>query len=369
MDKLQKIIDELSSDSSVLILSPNRDIYRLISSKIKNVDTVFNLNSCYDLVVLENNLAQGTDLDALWNSLNYNAFLYLDNFKLGLYDSIGRKLNTFIASHTKELVTSRQMVVNSSTPHITENFLIVKCFPKSKQIQFDAQTQTKPLIIATVLRSGGIYNESYVNRLANAVAANLTVPYTFVCLTDVDHTGFNPNVHKSIKFAQNYPKWWGKVELFRKNIFAGHKVVYFDLDTLIIKNIDFVVNYTGSFCGLRDFYHMVSLGSGVMAWDGDNDRLSDIYMDFVPKSKSIMTNYPAGDQQWINEKAKHYLTYIQDYFPKKIVSFKKDCYTPAHKATPAIINYPDDAAIVCFHGSPRMHELNDHPQIQPYWFD
>lgn len=221
---------------------------------------------------------------------------------------------------------------------------------------------TKPLIIATVLKSGGIYDVKYVNCLANAIAKNITIPYSLICLSDVKD-GFNDNVHDVKPLIHGYPKWWSKIELFKPGLFSGSKVVYLDLDTLIINNIDFIGTFNGKFCGLSDFYLMVTLGSGMMMWDGDDLHLNDIYNAFLPNFRSIINNYQYGDQQWINERTKRYLSFIQTHFPSKVVSFKKNCYEKATKS----ITYPIGASIVCFHGSPRIHELEQRPEISKYW--
>lgn len=65
--------------------------------------------------------------------------------------------------------------------------------------------------------------EEYVSKLRNMVARNLTVPYEFVCLTDLPRKG-----------------WWSKLELFKPGRFTG-PVLYLDLDIIITANIDHLV--------------------------------------------------------------------------------------------------------------------------------
>lgn len=358
MTKLQKLLDELPDTSKILALTPNSAIVSLLNHKFNQVDMCLGVDTKYDFVFLDNVLINSINLDSIWNNLSYSATLYIDNFNYSQQNSVNTKCIQFIKKHSKHTVISRQMLVNGST----ETFMIVKCFPESETNKVFSLPNTKPLIIASVLKTGGIYTAEYVNRLANAVNRNITIPYKFVCITDLPQSNFRENVHQTISFAQNYPKWWGKVELFRNNIFANHRVVYLDLDTLIIDNIDFLYSYTGVFAGLRDFYHMVSLGSGLMCWDGDDKRLNEIYNRFLPNAQSNMTNNPSGDQQWINAITKNYLQYIQDFYPNKILSFKKDCYKNNE------VSFPDKAAIICFHGSPRMHELESNVKIKTHWY-
>jgi hypothetical protein len=360
MSKLRSLILETGTDKNILCLSDDREIRARLLSKFTNVDDKFNPEKGYDFVVIDNQIAKNMNLELLWNALNYSAVIYITNFVFGAFGAPYQQLNSFLKLKQRQLITSRQMTVPNQG---VENFLIVKCFPIDKQKQQEVINSMKPLVVVTVLRSGGIYTPEYVNNLANSVAKNLTVPYTFYCLTDVASDQFSSKVHKVVKLMYDFPKWWPKIEMFRRGLFAGKKVFYLDLDTLVINNIDFIASYNGSFCGLRDFYHMVSLGSGVMAWDGDNERLSCIYNDFLKNPNSVMNNNNFGDQQWINEKTKDFLGFIQDSFPNKIVSFKKDCFDRVKN----VVTYPQDASIVCFHGPPRVHEMKDYKEIRPYW--
>jgi len=215
---------------------------------------------------------------------------------------------------------------------------------------------SKKITIACVLKTGGIYDFKYVNALANAVARNVTIPYQFTCITN-DDTNFNTNVHKIIKFKHDFPKWWGKIELFRPHIFESEQVFFLDLDTVIIKNIDEIISYSGRFCGLRDFYKIVSLGSGLLSWQPKHHH--SIYNNFLPKSRYIMNNTPEGDQRWIDDQVNK-KDYFQDIFGKKIVSWKKHCIKNNK------IFIPDEASIICFHGKPKPHEIQ-HETIVSNW--
>jgi hypothetical protein len=64
------------------------------------------------------------------------------------------------------------------------------------------------------------------------VARNLTVPHRFVCLTDVTDV-----TCERIALTTDWPGFYAKLELFRPGLFHG-PVLYFDLDTVIHRNID-----------------------------------------------------------------------------------------------------------------------------------
>jgi hypothetical protein len=213
---------------------------------------------------------------------------------------------------------------------------------------------SSPKIIACVLRSGGIYDIPYVNKLANAVARNTTVPYRFVCLTDIIYVRqsqhlFNRNVHETVDLLHGYPGWWSKIELFRDDLFPDHQWLFFDLDTVIISNIDSILNHPHDFTALEDFYRDGNLGSGVLAWrQGDYGH---IYSEFVANPVRAMNACPYGDQEWIQNSVGEYDTF-QSILPKSMVSFKKHCTRTADD-----ILVPVGASVICFHGTPKPHEV------------
>lgn len=216
------------------------------------------------------------------------------------------------------------------------------------------------LTIATVLKLGGDYDVSYVNHIANSISEHVSIPYEFVCLTDATD-GFCTNVHKIIQLEHNFPKWWGKLELFKPDKFSTDRVFYIDLDTIIVDNIDDIMQYTGDFFGLKDFYKLQGLGSGLMAWGASNTFIQRIYHEFMRNPTANMNNHRYGDQEFIGKLVARSMDYVQELYPRKIVSYKKDCVDPYGN-----VHIPDDAAIICFHGRPRPHQAN-FPEIQEHW--
>lgn len=213
-------------------------------------------------------------------------------------------------------------------------------------------------IIACVLRTGGVYDANYVNALANAVNRNVTVPYHFICLTDATD-GFNENVHELVPLRHNFTGWWSKVELFRPDLYKNSNWFFLDLDTVIIHNIDCLVTADHYFTGLDDFYSPGYLGSGLLAWK--QRWHSRIYDDFLEAADNTMRSHERGDQEWIQGKVGQFDAF-QRRFPGSVVSFKKHC-TRASKD----IVVPQPAKIICFHGTPKPHELLQYNTIRENW--
>jgi len=169
--------------------------------------------------------------------------------------------------------------------------------------------------------------DEYVSKLKEGIARNCTISYKFVVIDSCVNEG-----------------WWAKLEMF-KYFPVGDRVLYFDLDTVITGNIDDLASYTGGFMALTDFYHPEIINSSVMAFESGNEN--KIYDKWVELGKPELMG---GDQQWIymmKPDAKR----AQTEFPRKIVSYKANCKT----------GVPAGTSVVCFHGSPRPHEVNFNP--------
>lgn len=296
-------------------------------------------------------------LEFLWNNMNYGGTIFILNYNKDTNNSSDLAISEFIESHDDQIIFNHQLIING----IKQNHLVIKCFNEQKKpdtwsVPIDIVSKNN-LIVALVLKSGGVYNHDYVNALANALKKHSTVEFELACITD-NPTGFNNKIDTIIPFKHNYPKWWGKIELFRPDLFQDNRVFYLDLDTIIINNIDDILKLDVTFAGLRDFYHMDTLGSGLLAWK-PNHEIHNVYNNFVLKANSIINSYPQGDQKWINENIKH-INYFQDLIPNKIVSYKKNCLRQN------IITIPPKASIICFHGLPRPHMVNDEI-IKSHW--
>jgi hypothetical protein len=209
------------------------------------------------------------------------------------------------------------------------------------------------LTIACVFKTGGEYRADAVRALIAGVRANLTVEHRVVCLTDSEEDlgcGVVPLHH-------GWPGWWSKIELFRPGALPHGQKFYLDLDTIVVRNIDGLVD-GHPFTLLKNFWADDRIGSGLMAWSAD---LSAIYDRFVEDAERHMAEYVTtekwGDQGFIRFNSPITWERWQDRLPGKVVSFKRHCVP--------ISRIPEDAAIVCFHGAPRPWQLNS---FQKRWF-
>lgn len=186
----------------------------------------------------------------------------------------------------------------------------------------------------------------YVNTLYDMVKRNLSSGYPgrFVCITD-NPEGLNKDI-QVIDAPKNIYGWWVKLWMFKRGVFKeGERVVFMDLDTLIIGELDPLADYSGKFATLKDFYYPNQLGPAIIAWEA-SDLSHSIYEEW---KASGYTTQGHGDLWWLNNldqgRFAKRIDKLQDLFPGMFVSFKSHCHPYP----------PKSAKVVCFHGQPRPH--------------
>lgn len=91
------------------------------------------------------------------------------------------------------------------------------------------------------MKWGDKYGPEYVNRLYNMVERNTTLPFKFICFTD-NADGLLPEV--SVRPLPDMPlppdkeRGWRKLSLFRDDVGLEGRVLFLDLDVVIVGNID-----------------------------------------------------------------------------------------------------------------------------------
>lgn len=201
------------------------------------------------------------------------------------------------------------------------------------------------LTVACVLRSGGIYTAEWVAKLQRGVSRHLSLPHRFVCLSDVDVPC------ERIPLATRWPGWWAKLELFTPGHFSG-RVLYMDLDTVVVGSLDAIAAYPHRFTMAHEYYRPDQVCSTAMAWDGAEDFgiLQAFSLDLIPR---YTKRERIGDQAFIEDHLRARgvpIDTFRDLFGEhSIASYKvHDC-----KAGP-----PKDAAVVAFHGKPKPHQID-----------
>lgn len=172
------------------------------------------------------------------------------------------------------------------------------------------------ITIACVLRAGGKvgYDSTWVDKLYNMIKRNTTRPFRFVCLSDV------PVNCERIELSTVAPGYWAKLQLFEQGLFTG-PTLYFDLDTVICNNIDFLIDSLMLQTQLvmwKDPDYNIS-SSAIMYWNGD---YSDIYNSYSLNREYYEDRYSQanqgverqiGDQAVISNMVEH--VFVNDLVP------------------------------------------------------
>ena len=196
------------------------------------------------------------------------------------------------------------------------------------------------------VKQGDKFGPEYPARLYEGVQRHLSLEHEFTCFTENPVSGVPCR-----PLPAPLAGWWSKLGLFQPGLFdEGDRILYFDLDTLTVDNIDDIAGYTGPFAILRDFYRVDGFGSGSMAW-APNEATYLIWNQWWRQGCPVT---PQGDQAWI-EKMMPKAEIWQDLFPGRMVSFKVHCK----------LGVPEGASVVNFHGYPRPHECRG--WVQELW--
>ena len=194
---------------------------------------------------------------------------------------------------------------------------------------------------------GNKFSLDYVYNLRNMVKRNTTVDHEFVCFSDKQIPDVKTHILKP-----GFNGWWNKLQMFNTEYPLRQNVVYFDLDTLITNNIDWLMQYNTMFMGIEDLgsvnahqpFLRGQLQSGVLKWNRAMN--GHIWQEFTARP-DVMIKI-RGDGEYLNivlPNEKREL--LQRVFPHKLKSYKYQVYDAG---------LDDNTSIVCFHGRPSIVE-------------
>jgi hypothetical protein len=161
--------------------------------------------------------------------------------------------------------------------------------------------------------------------------------------------------------------WWYKMQLFNTNHYAG-PLLYFDLDTVIVNNIDWIwQSPTAYFWAVKDFKYLwrpdyVGPNSSIMWWD--TPRYQQVWSDFVQQDLATVVQRYRGDQDYIS------VMIAQDqrrfFDPDRVQSWRWQCldggydFNKKRHLTPGSgTAFADDVSVVIFHGNPKPAKIVD----------
>jgi hypothetical protein len=219
------------------------------------------------------------------------------------------------------------------------------------------------LTIVTVLKSGPNWLPEYVYKLKDSIDRNLSIPYNFVCLSDIDlKVKTLPLIPLHGEKSKSVPRFWYKPQIFRKELNLTGQCLYIDLDTVISGNLDGIVQQLTSYKFLmaEDPFKGKIHSSFLLWWQGDYSYIWDRfitkpvnYWDSKFNKDNGMISY--GDQGFISNTVNDYKL-IQD-----VLSNRTDIDRIRKKENDS------NAKIIVCSGKRKPWELPDHPDVKKYW--
>jgi hypothetical protein len=253
-------------------------------------------------------------------------------------------------------------------------FQVLKIKSKSSPAMTDITT---PLDCACVLH-GTAYDWSYVDKLYSMLCRNLSRPINLHVYTEVTRPVPAPYIKHELvdwKFKSARQKsWWYKLQMFNSQNHAG-PLLYFDLDVVIVQNIDWLVNQNLRFLwGIRDFKtmykpHITDINSSVMYWD--TCTYDWIWQQVLEQGVNNITARFHGDQDFLSKTLNQ--NQIRYFTPDRIKSWRWQCLDGGYDFKKRRWNSPGagthldvNTDIMVFHGKPKPHEIHDHV-VQRHW--
>lgn len=187
---------------------------------------------------------------------------------------------------------------------------------------------------ACVLKSGGIYEPSHVQRLKSQLPKHIPL----VCLSDLNFSF--PGVCV-LPLEHDLPGWWSKLELF-SHLATENNTIYFDLDVEVLDDPTcFLFN---EFRMCSDFVLGDRFNSSVMSWRKAPSWITTRFLNDSLGNIKRFSHWPdIGDQAYIE---KNFVGITP--FPKGFVrSYRLECSE----------EIPDGTKVIAFHGRPKPWEL------------
>ena len=168
--------------------------------------------------------------------------------------------------------------------------------------------------------------------------------------------------------------WWYKMQMFDSGHFQG-KLLYFDLDVVIARNIDWAWNLSDKyFWSIRDFRHLWrsnyhGINSSMMIWD--TRRFHHVWQAFQDRNIAATVKQYHGDQDFL---AATLTTKELRFLPEEMVkSWRWQIKDGGFDMKRRVYHRPDAGSVLdpvtsvmIFHGSPKPHEVPD-SLIQQLW--
>jgi hypothetical protein len=245
-----------------------------------------------------------------------------------------------------------------------------------KSTQTSCLVPTGPIDCACVIH-GDAYTWNYVDRLYNMLSRNITPGIRLHVYTEADRPVPEPYIkHTLADWGISGPKksWWYKMQLFNPKQHQG-PLLYFDLDTVIVSNIDWIWQLPLThFWTVKDFKYLwkpwhSAINSSVMWWD--TQKYAHVWKDFSRQDIQTMTKKYHGDQDYLT------VTIPQPdckfFDERRVKSWRWQSLDGGYDFRIKAYKHPSNGttltgsdSILVFHGKPKPNEISD-PVVLKHW--
>lgn len=179
----------------------------------------------------------------------------------------------------------------------------------------------------------GEYGPIYVKRLHQALKYNSSVNFKFYCFTD------NPSALEceTILFEPYLLRNLNKFQCFDSKFGLKGDIVSFDLDTMILGNIDPFLHFGNLFVTQQNMRGRKEAGGGII---GAKDWYGRMHFNYIVNNKGEVEEETSGAER----------LYIRKYIPQ--VPFWNVSRVYSYK----VHGVPEEARVINFHGKPRPHQ-------------
>ena len=214
---------------------------------------------------------------------------------------------------------------------------------------------------------GTKYGTFYTDRLYNMVRRNTSYDFDFYVLTDqIDRY---PN-YKTVELNTDEVGWWNKLQMFKPGVLPDGEYLYFDLDVVIVDNIDDLFEYK-SFAAIRDFIRPnegilpgAEYNSSVLRFN--NVQSKGIYEHYI-NNRKMWKDFQKqvhffGDQNVISHYLNSYPNFHTPFPDQWLWSYKKGVKRGQHAGDRSQMFgrwIPHGGKVCVFHGEPNPAEVVD----------
>jgi len=226
-----------------------------------------------------------------------------------------------------------------------------------------------PIDCACVIH-GTAYSWDYVERLHSMLQRHITPGVRLHVYTEADRPVPEPMIKHELTpwpITSTKKSWWYKMQLFNPSHYAG-PLLYFDLDTVIVRNIDWIWQQpVAYFWAIRDFKYLwrpnhTGVNSSVMWWN--TEHYKNVWDTFVQQDlATTMRKYP-GDQDYISAVIPENQRRLFDV--NRVQSWRWQCLDGGydfrkrrHQAPGTGTHITDSTSIMVFHGNPKPGQITD----------